>query len=83
MAQIIDYWIQIEPKNWDVCPNNIDRMTGQTIQQLEGIIPGDVEVYSPTTAIGRTVKMYRQVKPSAADADSNPHMLILRRYTED
>ena len=33
MSQI-DVWIQIENHAWDVCPNNIDRMTGQTLQQI-------------------------------------------------
>lgn len=31
----IEYWIQIENHPWDVCPNNIDRITGMTVKEAE------------------------------------------------
>jgi plastocyanin len=71
----IDVWIQIENHAWDVSPNNIDRMTGQTIQQITGKAPQSVTLTSPVTgAVRKNVTMYR---PLSADA------LILRRYTQN
>lgn len=71
------FWIQIENNPWDVCPNNIDRYTGQTIEEVAialGITktPLDKELYSSVTNIKSKRKMYWPV-----DA------LILRRYTEN
>jgi len=70
---IIDIWIQIENHAWDVSPNNIDRMSGQTLQQITGKAPQNVTLTSPVTGVMRNnVTMYR---PLSEDA------LILRRYT--
>ena len=33
---IIDVWIQLENRAWDTMPNNIDRMTGKTAQDITG-----------------------------------------------
>jgi len=31
----LEYWIQLENRRWDLCPHNIDRMTGQNIVTLD------------------------------------------------
>lgn len=68
----IEYWIQLENHAWDVCPNNIDRMTGLDIQGREGKAPTpNVQLVSPGTGATNSVTMYR---PLSDDA------LILRRY---
>ncbi len=70
------FWIQIENHAWDVCPNpkNVNRMTGQTQEQIPGDAPVSMPLASPETGVTRTVTMFR---PLAEDA------LILRRYTEN
>ena len=35
----VEFWIQIENNPWHVAPHNIDRLTGQTMQQLTGQAP--------------------------------------------
>ena len=37
-----EFWLQIENRPWDVCPHNIDQITGQTIKLREtvGSTPG-------------------------------------------
>ena len=78
-----EYWIQIENRPWDVCPHNIDRMTGQKIvdRETQGAIPGPapVTVFLPSAigGPGRNVKMFKPLRNSnkvVIDA------LILRRY---
>ena len=64
-------WIQLENRAWDACPNNISRMTGQTIEEVTGKAPVTVNIHSPETGKNRTVTMYR---PMDQDA------LILLRY---
>jgi hypothetical protein len=69
----IHFWIQIENHAWDVCPNNIDRMSGQTLQQITGNAPQHVTLTSPVLGAARTsVTMYRALSGDA---------LILRGYT--
>jgi hypothetical protein len=88
----VEYWIQIENHPWDVCPKNIDRMTGQNIQNRE---PG---YQSPVTVAGKP--MYRllsravdsakleipliAIPPNPPDpnkpAKTADEALILRRY---
>jgi hypothetical protein len=36
---LIEYWIQLENHAWDTAPNNIDRMSGENIEQLLGQPP--------------------------------------------
>ena len=67
----IHVWIQLENKPWDTCPNNISRMSGQTIKEATGQDPVAVTLRSPETDVSHTVTMYR---PMDQDA------LILRRY---
>jgi FtsP/CotA-like multicopper oxidase with cupredoxin domain len=80
---IIEYWIQIENHPWDASPNNIDRMTGQTIKEVEeheappGHDPVDVSLISPVTGVMRTRRMYKPLRVGADIIDA----LILRRYT--
>lgn len=78
-----EYWIQIENRPWDVCPHNIDRMTGQKIvdREKQGATPGPspVSVFLPSSigGPGRTVTMFKPLR------DSNKIVidaLILRRY---
>jgi len=74
----IEYWIQLENHAWDVCPNNIDRISGQTVQQLTQQMTGTAKppvvktLNSPVTGNAHTQTMYL---PLSNDA------LILRRYT--
>jgi FtsP/CotA-like multicopper oxidase with cupredoxin domain/plastocyanin len=73
-----ELWIQIEPNQWDLCPHNIDRMTGMNIQDREaaignsGLAPRTVTLTSPVTGHKRSVKMFKPLDGGA---------LILRRYT--
>ncbi len=66
----IEYWIQIENHPWDVCPNDIDRITGQTLQQITGYASVVKTLISPVAGVVRNRTMF---KPLSADA------LILRR----
>ena len=72
MVREIEYWIQLENKPWDTAPRNIDRMSGQTIQETtrQAPVPGKI-ITSPMTDKTRTVTMNLPVSEDA---------LILRRY---
>ena len=70
----IEYWIQIENRAWDLAPNNIDRMHGQTMQQSGFPAPVVKTLTSPETGAVRNRTMFA---PLLEDA------LILRRYTEN
>ena len=73
----VEFWIQIENRSWDICPNNKDRMTGQTLKQREGKDPVDVTLTSPGTQITRKATLYKPLRnPDATVMDA----LILRRY---
>ena len=50
----IEYWIQIENNPWDVSPKNIDRMTGETIEQITGKAPVLKLLKSPETLVMRS-----------------------------
>src|SRR5439155_17432773 len=69
-----EYWIQLENRPWDACPNNIDRLTGQTTQQRlkRKDAKTTVTLFSPVTNKSRQQDMFL---PLTGDA------LILRRYT--
>jgi FtsP/CotA-like multicopper oxidase with cupredoxin domain/plastocyanin len=69
-----EYWIQLENRPWDASPNNIDRLTGQTIQQRlkRKDAKTTVTLFSPVTNKSRQQDMFL---PITGDA------LILRRYT--
>lgn len=79
----IEYWIQIENRPWDVSPNNIDRITGLSIKELEehesppGHDPTDVVLQSPVSGVSRMRRMYKPLRESGNVIDA----LILRRYT--
>ncbi|MGH8885245.1 MAG: multicopper oxidase domain-containing protein [Egibacteraceae bacterium] len=76
----IHYWIQIENRPWDASPNNIDRMTGLTIQQTTGFAPVDVELTSPAAgSMPRPRRMYNPLRRGSTAADV-ADALILRRY---
>ena len=73
----IEFWIQLENHAWDVSPNNIDRLTGQTIQQVTQMMgsaktPMNMTLTSPVTGNSHPQTMFY---PLSNDA------LILRRYT--
>ncbi len=68
----IEYWIQLENHAWDICPNNINRMTGQNLQTITANAPVVNTLVSPVTNVTRTRTMFF---PLGEDA------LILRRYT--
>src|SRR5262245_42399925 len=67
-----EFWIQIENNPWDVAPRNIDRLTGQTMQQITGQAPVVKTLVSPVTGVVKTRTMFR---PLSQDT------LILRHYT--
>jgi plastocyanin len=74
-----EYWMQIENRPWDICPHNIDRMTGQTIQQVDQNHPAPVSVTltSINGGASRKVQMFKPIR----DASGNiMDALILRRY---
>jgi plastocyanin/FtsP/CotA-like multicopper oxidase with cupredoxin domain len=70
-----DFWIQLENKAWDVCPNDLgrDRMTGQTAQARSGgHAPVMKTLTSPVTGAVHNRQMFQPL-----DGDA----LIYRRYT--
>src|SRR3954469_9815720 len=81
-GQMPEFWIQIENRPWDVCPNNIDRITGQDIKTLEtvGTTPGPEPVVVTVPSINggpsRTVKMFKPLRDGTRIIDA----LIYRRY---
>lgn len=70
----IQLWIQIENHAWDAAPNNIDRITNRSMEDVPGGAPPVTKTLtSPVTgAVRANVTMY---KPVPEDA------LFLRRYT--
>jgi hypothetical protein len=77
-----EFWIQIENRPWDVCPRNIDRITGQDIKTREttggspGPVPVSVFLPSVNGGLGHNVTMFKPLRDSGKIADA----LILRRY---
>ena len=49
----VEYWIQIENHAWDLAPNNIDRMHGQTMEQAGFPAPVVKTLTSPVTGVLR------------------------------
>jgi plastocyanin len=74
----IEYWIQIENRPWDMSPHNIDRMTGQTMQQITGKAPEIVTLSSVVP--GTPPRMVTMFNPIRDDAGNVTDALILRRY---
>lgn len=75
---VIEYWIQLENRSWDICPKGRDRLTGLKVEEfVGGKPPVTVTIKSPGTGATRSVKMFQPVRDSDGDvADA----LILRRY---
>jgi plastocyanin len=77
-----EFWIQLENRPWDVCPHNIDRMTGEDIKTREtvGTTPGpspvSVTLVSVNGGPGRTVQMFKPLTDGSNIVDA----LIYRRY---
>src|SRR6266849_984977 len=75
-----EYWLQIENHPWDVCPQNVDRMTGRQIKDTPGgQAPEAVVLTSPVTGATRTVTMFKPLRESGHIHSA----LIIRRYTKD
>ncbi len=74
----INYWIQLENRQWDASPHNIDRVTGQDMKEATGRDPVDVNLKLAGGAVGpATRRMYNPLR----DGDGNVRdALILRRY---
>jgi len=72
----VEYWIQIENRPWDVCPHNIDRITGQNLKVREGKDKVDLTLSSPTGHTHKTT-MFRPLRKTGDAVDD---ALILRRY---
>lgn len=71
----IEYWIQIENRPWDMSPHNIDRRTGQTMQQITRKAPETVTLNSvvPGT-LPRMVTMLNPIRDDAGNVTAQmPH----------
>ena len=74
----IEYWIQLENRQWDASPNNIDRVTGEDMKEITGKDPVDVTLKLPGGALGPTTrKMYNPLRDTNGNVKD---ALILRRY---
>ena len=82
---IKEFWIQLENRPWDACPNNISRLDGQTIEEKGNPPPVDVTLTSPETGVVRTTKMFFPLNEGTDDDGKWKVIdaLILRRYTEN
>jgi plastocyanin len=90
---VVKVWIQLENKKWDMMPNRIDRMTGQTAQQIlvskgvtlptgaatgTGANAGKYKLdLTTSTGVTKTVFMNAPLRDSAGDVTD---ALIFRRY---
>ncbi len=72
-----DVWIQLENRAWDTMPNNIDRMTGKTAQDITGKAPVNVIITSPGTGVTKTRKMFAPLQDISGNIIE---ALIFRRY---
>ncbi len=45
-----EFWIQIENRAWDMNPNNINRTTGETVQDM-GHTPVSKQLKSPVSGV--------------------------------
>jgi FtsP/CotA-like multicopper oxidase with cupredoxin domain len=79
----VEYWIQLENRPWDLCPHNIDRIDGQTIEQKLGVPPTDVQL-KPGPAGKRTMNLPLNDgtidQPDGTKKWKLKDALILRRY---
>jgi FtsP/CotA-like multicopper oxidase with cupredoxin domain/plastocyanin len=75
----LEYWIQLENRRWDLCPHNIDRMTGQNIVTLDPTATPvhNVTLTSTSTGFTRIVPtMFKPIRKGTQLVDA----LIYRRY---
>jgi hypothetical protein len=59
-----EFWIQLENRPWDACPNNIDRMHGADIEHVlgkRGAPPITVTLTSPETGVSTNRTMFLPV----------------------
>ncbi len=76
----IHYWIQLENRQWDASPHNIDRMTGHDMKHstITGKDPVDVALKMPGGIPGTNTRtMYNPLRDSGGNVKD---ALILRRY---
>lgn len=74
----IEYWIQLENRQWDASPHNIDRMTGHDMKTATGMDPVDVQLKAPGG--GLSTKIRKMFNPARDSAGKVIDVLILRRY---
>ena len=72
-----EVWIQLENRAWDTMPNNIDRMTGRTAQQITTKPPVSVVITSPGTGVTKTRTMFAPLQDGTGKIIE---ALIFRRY---
>jgi FtsP/CotA-like multicopper oxidase with cupredoxin domain len=72
----VEYWIQVENRPWDVCPHNIDRITGQDLKVREKKDSVNLTL-SSTTGHTHAATMFRPLRKTG---DAIDDALILRRY---
>ena len=68
-----EFWIQIEDRPWDACPNNFDRMHGASIEHVledAGAPPIPVTLTSPETGVTTTRTMALPVNQGTQDGAS-------------
>ena len=86
MPTTIEYWIQLENRPWDTCPNNIDRVSGQPISVKPGDDPtnsvsGEEWVDVSLTPVGGGSPITRRMFAPLRDSKGKVmDALILRRY---
>jgi plastocyanin len=73
----IEIWIQLENRAWDTMPNNIDRMTGKSAQDITSKPFKDVVISSPGTGVTKTRRMYAPLQDGSGNIIE---ALIFRRY---
>ena len=84
-----EYWIQLENRPWDACPNNIDRMHGFDIEHILDAKPATVNLNSPETGASKTRTMFLPTNAGVETGGGGEKewkvidALILRRYTEN
>ncbi len=68
----IEYWIQLENHPWDVCPNNIDRMSGQNLKDREGKDPATTSLSSDVFVPSGSEDLIPVASPSPAITQYRP-----------
>lgn len=80
---VVELWLQIENRHWDLCPNNFDRMHGMAIQAFKAP-PITMNLHSPESGANASRIMYHPIGAVNAQTklwENVQEALIIRRYT--